>query len=178
MLDFSPRSSHPFPLLLTIIPPTWKKWTFSWFFFVSDVPYQSLQYPMWRFFIAMHCKTNTFSLNRPKNNSSKNMIYSNEQQITAWQLTTLQDFFQISNQSSQPPIWRFPIGLRTILDSIGSHVDQLDWSRNNLMWGFFIGRWIGQTDSILKINSILMLCRSFTDQKIIFLMLLNFFKLL
>ena len=54
---------------------------------------QSLQYPMWRFFIAMHCKTNTFSLNRPKNNSSKNMIYSNEQQITAWQLTTLQDFF-------------------------------------------------------------------------------------
>ena len=124
---------HPFPLLLTIIPPTWKKWTFSWFFFVSDVPYQSLQYPMWRFFIAMHCKTNTFSLNRPKNKSSKNMIYSNEHQITAWQLTTLQAglFFQISNQSSLPSTWRFPIGSRTILDSIGSHVDQLDWRRNN-----------------------------------------------
>ena len=140
----------------------------------NQSPNQSLQYPMWRFFIAMHWKTNNFSLNRPKNNSSKNMIYSNEQQITAWLLTTLQDFFQISNQSSQPRIWRFPIGLRTLLDSIGSHVDQLDWSRNNFMWGFFIGRWIGQTYSILTINSILMLCKSFTDQKIIFLMLLYF----
>ena len=34
-------------------------------------------------------------------------------------------------QSIIATIWRFPIGLRTILDSIGSHVDQLDWSGNN-----------------------------------------------
>ena len=128
---FSPGgggSSNQFPLLLTMIPTTWEKFPhFPVFFLCQTSLINPCNIPCGGF----SCKTNNFSLSRLKNNSSKNMIYSNEQQITAWQLTTLQDFFQISNQSSQPRIWRFPIGLRTLLDSIGSHVDQLDWSRNN-----------------------------------------------